>query len=326
MAPSTEPPEPIAVSAVCDHHYETRLRGGDPLTVRICTLCRTPDWDDLADQAADLYRKGREAAEAAEAAAKEAIRDRIVAELHRRNTRYDSGQVLEHARGNIAGELLGLQVALGIVLGYPATGTDGLKAAREFYSEWRSSVPGGCGRWGRRMPHDAHTLMFQGRPVPCPGWREDDGTRPEPVPEEGPDVSALAPIRAAEVRDERPAGCGEECADGHTQATRCRQKPAGGGEKAARLREELDRLRADYERACKTIAAMHAAAVGGARGPSRGVVEDVADLRRTAETFAALHRAAEETVTRIIDLTSQYPEQIPTALVREAIASTAKEK
>jgi len=37
--------------------------------------------------------------------------------------------------------------------------------------------------------------------------------------------------------------------------------------------------KADYEGACKTVAMMHAAAVGEVTGPTRGVVEDVADLR-----------------------------------------------
>lgn len=37
--------------------------------------------------------------------------------------------------------------------------------------------------------------------------------------------------------------------------------------------------RDEYDFACQTIAAMHAAAVGEVRGPIRGVVEDVADLR-----------------------------------------------
>ena len=55
MAPST----PNAFS--CDHHYATHIRGGEPLEVRICTLCRTPDWTDLARQTDELYRKGWEA-------------------------------------------------------------------------------------------------------------------------------------------------------------------------------------------------------------------------------------------------------------------------
>lgn len=44
--------------------------------------------------------------------------------------------------------------------------------------------------------------------------------------------------------------------------------------------------RAEYDAACVTLAQMHAAAVGEVRGPIRGVVEDVADVR--AQRDAAL--------------------------------------
>lgn len=50
--------EPLAVADACEHHYETRLLGGHPITVRACILCRTPDWKDLMEQAVDLYRWG----------------------------------------------------------------------------------------------------------------------------------------------------------------------------------------------------------------------------------------------------------------------------
>lgn len=42
---------------------------------------------------------------------------------------------------------------------------------------------------------------------------------------------------------------------------------------------EIAEMKGNYERACQTIAAMHAAAMGEVTGPNRGVVEDVADLR-----------------------------------------------
>ena len=45
------------------------------------------------------------------------------------------------------------------------------------------------------------------------------------------------------------------------------------------LEKEKDEMRARWESACGTVAAMHAAAVGEVCGPRRGVVEDVADLR-----------------------------------------------
>jgi hypothetical protein len=50
-------PERVALN-VCDHAYEVRLLGGQPISVRLCILCRTPDWNDLSDQAAELYRWG----------------------------------------------------------------------------------------------------------------------------------------------------------------------------------------------------------------------------------------------------------------------------
>jgi len=52
--------------------------------------------------------------------------------------------------------------------------------------------------------------------------------------------------------------------------------PGAAGEPVDR---EVVVPRADYDSACEQIAAMHAAAVGEVRGPIRGVVEDVADLR-----------------------------------------------
>lgn len=56
----TPAPEKAAADD-CEHSYETRILGGQPLHVRLCQLCRTPDWVDLADQAAEQYRKGWEA-------------------------------------------------------------------------------------------------------------------------------------------------------------------------------------------------------------------------------------------------------------------------
>jgi len=54
--------ESIAVTSDCEHHYETRILGGHPITVRACIFCRTPDWPDLNEQAENLYRWGREEA------------------------------------------------------------------------------------------------------------------------------------------------------------------------------------------------------------------------------------------------------------------------
>ncbi|MFE6284385.1 hypothetical protein [Streptomyces sp. NPDC057877] len=46
---------------------------------------------------------------------------------------------------------------------------------------------------------------------------------------------------------------------------------------------ERDEHKRDYLNACATIAAMHKAAVGEVRGPTRGVVEDVEDVRAAVE-------------------------------------------
>lgn len=51
-----------AARPACEHHYEYRILGGHPINVGICQFCRNPDWKDLAEQAAVLYRWGREEA------------------------------------------------------------------------------------------------------------------------------------------------------------------------------------------------------------------------------------------------------------------------
>lgn len=54
--------EPKAMTSHCEHAYETRLLGGHPITVRACVFCREPDWNDLNEQAQQLYQWGREEA------------------------------------------------------------------------------------------------------------------------------------------------------------------------------------------------------------------------------------------------------------------------
>ena len=56
----------------------------------------------------------------------------------------------------------------------------------------------------------------------------------------------------------------------------------------SKLRKERERMKEDYQHACGTIAAMHKAAVGITTGPSRGVVEDVEDVRLKSERLQAL--------------------------------------
>lgn len=46
------------------------------------------------------------------------------------------------------------------------------------------------------------------------------------------------------------------------------------------LQREAGEMKANYDGACQTVAAMHAAAVGEVTGSKRGVVEDVEDLRK----------------------------------------------
>ena len=73
---------------------------------------------------------------------------------------------------------------------------------------------------------------------------------------------------------------------------------------------ERDRVRhEDYQRACGMIAAMHRAAMGVTCGPSRGVVEDVEDLR-TAFT------AGQQEITRLKD-TQGYNEQFAQHLAEQ---------
>lgn len=67
---------------------------------------------------------------------------------------------------------------------------------------------------------------------------------------------------------------------------------------AAVVQDELAEMRRNYEGACRTVALMHAAAVGETRGPIRGVVEDVEDLRTAflnaeARADRALEKLAE---------------------------------
>ncbi|MFC8008713.1 hypothetical protein [Streptomyces cinereoruber] len=47
--------------AHCEHHYQARILGGHPLSVRICYFCRTPDWDDLTEQVTAIRAAARQA-------------------------------------------------------------------------------------------------------------------------------------------------------------------------------------------------------------------------------------------------------------------------
>lgn len=58
-------------------------------------------------------------------------------------------------------------------------------------------------------------------------------------------------------------------------------------DQVADARRDAERWRAEHDAACKTVADMHAAAVGEVRGPRVGVVEDVRDLRDAYLTLKA---------------------------------------
>jgi hypothetical protein len=93
------------------------------------------------------------------------------------------------------------------------------------------------------------------------------------------------------VEQERDAGdslAGGVSASAATYARRYEQ----AAERLRKAREQRKEARAEaaehktnYLGACKTIAAMHAAAVGEVCGPRRGVVEDVADLRAERDSL-----------------------------------------
>lgn len=86
----------------------------------------------------------------------------------------------------------------------------------------------------------------------------------------------------------------------------------------ASLRADVARHKADYEGACKTIADMHAAAVGGIRGPIRGVVEDVADLRAELTATESLVSALQEQMSRLAEQSAKA--------VAEAVAEAREEQ
>jgi hypothetical protein len=45
-----DPIDPPAAPTICDHAFVSIVRGGEPVSVRVCVLCRQPDWADLRQQ------------------------------------------------------------------------------------------------------------------------------------------------------------------------------------------------------------------------------------------------------------------------------------
>ena len=52
-------PHPVPEAAVndCEHYWAHHVRGGSPISVRLCQLCREIDFDDLDEQAAALIQR-----------------------------------------------------------------------------------------------------------------------------------------------------------------------------------------------------------------------------------------------------------------------------
>ncbi|GHC44374.1 MULTISPECIES: hypothetical protein [Streptomyces rochei group] len=87
-------------------------------------------------------------------------------------------------------------------------------------------------------------------------------------------------------------------------------------QRAEEAEVEAEQHKADYLNTCATVAAMHAAATGyDDRGPERGVVEDVADIR-------ARMLAAEQRLARIRDMADAWETRLP-ATIRTATAAEA---
>lgn len=84
---------------------------------------------------------------------------------------------------------------------------------------------------------------------------------------------------------------------------------------------EIIRLRVDYERACKTVAEMHAVAVGEIRGPIVGVVEDVANVRAELLKLRIALQDIHARASAVIN--NGFPDEAPAALA--GIAARAVE-
>ena len=73
-------------------------------------------------------------------------------------------------------------------------------------------------------------------------------------------------------------------------------------QKLNEARAEAVRSRGDCEGACKTVAEMHAAAMGKICGPARGVVEDVEDLRKERDALKAEYDMRVDWIRRMVKI------------------------
>lgn len=65
------------------------------------------------------------------------VQNDLLAELHRRSTRYESGAITNpEILQNVAGELVGLRTAVGVAHGYRADTPECHDAARRLYAAW----------------------------------------------------------------------------------------------------------------------------------------------------------------------------------------------
>lgn len=138
----------------------------------------------------------------------------------------------------------------------------------------------------------------------------------------------------------------QDCGDGDCSITICRDtetsdasyiaacNPSAMSEVLAHidaLEAENERLKNDYQRACKLVADMHAAAVGEITGPKVGVVEDVAAVRTENERLRA---ESEERLQNCAALVAEVerlraevtrPESTDMTLMRALVQSQATE-
>jgi hypothetical protein len=120
------------------------------------------------------------------------------------------------------------------------------------------------------------------------------------TPSEAALMFAHVEVELAEADELRRTVAGQQ-----TAIQREQSRTAAAEAAIVEAEEQAERYKADHLAACEQIAAMHAAAVGEARGPLLGVVEDVASMRAAYE---AQHARA-DTLDRLCREQRQRAEQ-----------------